>query len=36
METNNGSNKFLTKLYIYNEDWLRHVKSYKTVAVIST
>ena len=33
METNNGSNKYLTKQYIYNEN---HVNSYKTVAVILT
>ena len=27
METNNGSNKFLIKQYIYNENWLHRVKS---------
>ena len=27
METNNGSNKFVTKKYIYNKNWLYHEKS---------
>ena len=36
METNNGSNKSLTKKYIYDKNWWHRVRSLQMIAVTLT